>query len=101
MNKGKKPDDSYICQKVWTRKFVTDNFPKTWVNKEWKAMNSRVGVEREKALLPATMSVVESRKEIKSMEAEVKQIELEIRLLNQRRWALKNQPLKPMEVWTL
>ena len=62
MNKGKKPDDSYICQKVWTRKFVTDNFPKTWVNKEWKAMNSRVGVEREKALLPATMSVVESRK---------------------------------------
>jgi len=91
MNKGKKPDDSYICQKVWTRKFVTDNFPKTWVNKEWKAMNSRVGVEREKALLPATMAVVESRKEIKSMEAEVTQIELEIRLLNQRRWALKHQ----------
>ena len=81
MNKGKKPDGSYMCQKVWNRKFVTDNFPKNWVNKEWKAMNSRVGVEREKALLPATMAVVESRKEIKTMEEEVKQIDIQIRQL--------------------
>lgn len=91
MNKGKKPDGSYICQKVWNRKFVTDNFPKNWVNKEWKAMNSRVGVEREKALLPATMAVVESRKEIKSMEEEVKQIDIQIRQLQDRKWALRQQ----------
>ena len=45
MNRGKNPNGSYICQKNWTRKFVTDTFPKTWVNKEWKDMNSRVCVE--------------------------------------------------------
>ncbi len=91
MNKSKKSDGSYICQKVWNRKFVTDNFPKKWVNKEWKAMNSRVQVEREKALLPATMAVVESRKEIKTMEEEVKQIDIQIRQLQNRKWALKHQ----------
>ena len=91
MNKNKKPDGSFICQKVWTRKFVTDNFPKNWVGKQWKAMNSRVGVEREKALLPATMGVVESRKGIKSMEEEVTLIDAEIRRLQNRKWALKQQ----------
>jgi hypothetical protein len=91
MNKGKKPDGTFICQKVWTRKFVTDTFPKTWVNREWKAMNSRVAVEREKALLPATVSVVENRKEIERMKAEVEQITVEMRRLTNRRWALQRQ----------
>jgi len=91
MNKGKKPDGTFICQKVWTRKFVTDTFPKTWVNREWKAMNSRVAVEREKALLPATVSVVENRKEIDRMKAEVEEITKEMRRLTNRRWALQRQ----------
>jgi hypothetical protein len=91
MNKNKKPDGSFICQKIWTRQFVTDNFPKNWVGKQWKAMNSRVGVEREKALLPATMGVVQNRKEIKSMEKEVTIIDAEIRRLQSRKWALKQQ----------
>lgn len=91
MNKGKKPDGTFICQKVWTRKFVMDNFPKTWVNGAWKAMNSKVAVEREKALLPATVSVVENRKEIELMKAEVEQITVEMRRLYNRRWALKQQ----------
>jgi len=91
MNKNKKPDGSFICQKIWTRKFVTDNFLKNWVGKQWKAMNSRVEVEREKALLPATMGVVQNRKEIKSMEKEVTIIDAEIRRLQSRKWALKQQ----------
>lgn len=91
MNKNKNPDGTLVCQKVWTRKFVTDNFPKNWVGKQWKAMNSRVGVEREKALLPATMGVVENRKGIKSMEEEVRLIDAEIRRLQNRKWALKQQ----------
>ena len=91
MNKNKNPDGSFICQKIWTRQFVTDNFPKNWVGKQWKAMNSRVGVEREKALLPATMGVVQNRKEIKSMEKEVTIIDAEIRRLQSRKWAFKQQ----------
>jgi len=91
MNKAKKPDGTFICQKVWTRKFVTDTFPKIWVNREWKAMNYRVAVEREKALLPATVSVVENRKEIDRMKAEVEEITREMRRLTNRRWALQQQ----------
>jgi hypothetical protein len=91
MNKGKKPDDSYICQKEWSRQFVTANFPKTWVNNQWKQMNQKVGVEREKALLPATMAVVEQRKEIRLMEIEVEAIDRQIEILKQRKWNLKQQ----------
>ena len=91
MNKSKNPDGSFICQKIWTRKFVTDNFHKKWINNEWKGMNSRVGVEREKALLPATMVVVESRKEIKAMEQKVKLLDAKIHRLVQRRLTLKRQ----------
>ena len=91
MNKGKKPDGSYICQKEWSRKFVTDNFSNTWVNNQWKQMNQKVGVEREKALLPATMAVVEQRKEIDQMKEEVKSISYQIDTLTNRRWNLKRQ----------
>ena len=91
MNKGKNPDGSYICQKEWSRKFVTDHFPRTWVNNQWKQMNQKVGVEREKALLPATMSVVEQRKEVQLMEIEIIAIDRQIRNLNQRKWNLRQQ----------
>jgi hypothetical protein len=91
MNKNKNQDGTLMCQKIWTRKFVTDTFPKNWVNKEWKAMNSRVGVEREKALLPATMAVVEQRKEVEQMKLEVEEIEKMIHQLNRRRNNLRRQ----------
>jgi len=91
MNKNKNQDGTLMCQKIWTRKFVTDTFPKNWVNKEWKAMNSRVGVEREKALLPATMAVVEQRKEVEQMKLEVEEIEKMIHQLSRRRNNLRRQ----------
>ena len=91
MNKNKNQDGTLMCQKIWTRKFVTDNFPKNWVNKEWKAMNSRLGVEREMALLPATMAVVEQRKEVEQMKLEVEEIEKMIHQLSRRRNNLRRQ----------
>jgi hypothetical protein len=71
MNVGKKADGSYICQREWTRKYVTANFPKAWVNKEWKQMNLTVGLEREKALLPATMAVVERMRSVEPLKKEL------------------------------
>ena len=83
MNKGKNPDGSYLCQKEWSRKFMTDNFSKTWVNNQWKKMNKKVGVEREKSLFPATIAVMKQRKEIQLIEIEINDIEYQICNLNQ------------------
>ena len=74
MNVGKKADGSYICQREWTRKYVMANFPKAWVNKEWKQMNMVVGLEREKALLPATMAVVERIRSVEPLKKELEQV---------------------------
>ena len=34
MNVSKKPDGDFICQKPWNRKFMTDNFPNTWIKND-------------------------------------------------------------------
>ena len=91
MNGAKNPDGTPVCRKVWTRKFVTDSFPKSWVEGEWKKMNSTVMVEKEKALLPATMGVVENRKELQGLKKEVDDISRQILQLQRRRSALKAQ----------
>jgi hypothetical protein len=72
MNNAKNPDGTHICQKEWTRKYVVDNFPKSWVNKQWKNMNAKVGVDKEKALFPATMGVVKQRINLENLKNEIK-----------------------------
>ena len=74
MNKARTDGGVYICQKLWTRKYVTDIFPKTWVNNEWKNMITKTELEREKALLPATIKVVDNRKKINILNNKIKQI---------------------------
>ena len=88
MNGAKNPDGTPVCRKVWTRKFVTDSFPKSWVEGEWKKMNSTVMVEKEKALLPATMAVAENRKELQGLKKELDAVKSEIIPLQRRRKAL-------------
>ena len=78
MNNSKNPDGTHICQKEWTRKYVVDNFPKTWVNKEWKNMNAKVGVDKEKALFPATMGVVKQRINLEKLKEEIKKISTDL-----------------------
>lgn len=83
MNKDKNSDGSYLCQKEWSRKFITNNFPKTWVNNQWKNMNKKVDFEREKALFAATIPILKQRKEIRLLEIETSDIENKIYELNQ------------------
>ena len=85
MNKSKKADNTFICQKEWTRKFVVDNFPKTWVNNTWKDMNAKVGVEREKALFPATMGIIEERKAKDKIKQQLNNINSEIKRLRRNK----------------
>jgi hypothetical protein len=42
------------CKKKWTRYFLSENFPQTFVHKEYVLHKENLLLEREKALLPAT-----------------------------------------------
>ena len=79
------------CQKEWTRKFVVKTFPNTWVSKKWRDMNAKVGVDKEKALFPATMGVVEELKAKEALRAEIEQIKAQQRAMSRRKWNLEVQ----------
>ena len=66
------------CQKEWTRKFVVNTFSTAWVSKKWKDMNAKVGVDKEKALFPATMGAVEELKAKEAIKVEMSQIQQQI-----------------------
>jgi hypothetical protein len=79
------------CKKEWTRKFVVNTFTNTWVSKDWKNMNAKVAVDKEKALFPATMGVVAERKAKEAAEAEIIIIGKQIDTLINLRKTLERQ----------
>lgn len=85
MNVNKNSDDSNVCRKQWSRKFMVDNFPSSWIKGPWRKMNELVGFEREKALLPAAMPEIAKRKEKQVILTEIKDIDKQIALLNTQR----------------
>ena len=48
------------CGKEWTRKFIVQNFPKTFVNGALKKNQEKILLDKELALLPATQHIVEN-----------------------------------------
>jgi hypothetical protein len=42
---------------------MIDNFPGTWIKNQWTTMTKKVGFEKEKALLPATMPELSRKRE--------------------------------------
>ena len=79
------------CQKEWTRKFVVNTFNGAWVSKKWKDMNAKVGVDKEKALFPATMGAVEELKAKEALKDEIAQIKEQQRAMSIRKWNLEVQ----------
>ena len=79
------------CKKEWTRKFVVKTFPKTWVSKTWKDMNAKVGVDKEKALFPATMGAVSELKAKQSLRTEIAKLKVKEAINRQRRQNLEIQ----------
>lgn len=79
MNRTKNSDGTFICQKPWSRKFVTDNFPKSWVINQWKNMNANLAVEKERALMPATVPIAEQHKKIKHLKNTITQVKHDIK----------------------
>ena len=81
MNMDKNAEGVYICQKEWTRKFIVETFPKRWLEKEWRTMNEKIKFEREKALLPATMPVLERKREEIAVARDLARVDREIEKL--------------------
>jgi hypothetical protein len=79
------------CKKDWTRKFVVKTFPTTWVSKTWKDMNAKVGVDKEKALFPATMGAISELKAKETLKAEIAKLKVKEAINRQRRWNLEVQ----------
>ena len=79
------------CKKEWTRKFVVNTFNKTWVSKEWKDMNAKVAVDKEKALFPSTMGVIANIKAKEAVKTEILQIQQQIDTLYNLKFNLERQ----------
>ena len=48
------------CKKVWNREFLCNNFPKSFINNDYRDYRQKLLLDKEKALLPATQPIVEA-----------------------------------------
>lgn len=90
------------CNKEWTRKFLVQNFTKSFVSGLWKKNREDVLFDRERALLPATQEVINQRKQAGAIKGEIDEImnliqqlcqekrNLEVRLWEAQHCTLRN-----------
>lgn len=62
------------CRKSWTREFMVDNLPQTWINGKFKKRQENVMVEMEKSLLPATQDDVRRTLEARQLKVTIKEM---------------------------
>jgi len=95
------------CEKEWTRKFIVDAFPNSFITGPLKKHRENILFDRERALLPATQPYAEAITQIKNNEKELLNINKMIKELNDRKnelvdriQFLKLQPVQAVEVYT-
>ena len=59
------------CAKEWSRKFLAEKFPKSFICGSWKKHRENVLFEKELALLPATQAIIEEKKENEQLRSEI------------------------------
>ncbi len=69
------------CKKEWTRKFLIDNFNKTFINKTYKQHLENIFFEKEKTLLPQAQAYYENEKEKKNVRDEIKECKKKLKML--------------------
>ena len=62
------------CDKEWTRKFLVQNFNKSFVAGSWKKNRENVLFDREKALLPATQEIASERKQAGAIKQQIHEL---------------------------
>ena len=79
------------CNKEWTRKFVVENFTQVWTNNEYTNMQEKVIFDKEKALMPSTMPIVENKIKEEKYRTIIKNYQKEIKALEDEYWQKRNQ----------
>ena len=72
------------CDREWTPKFLSQNFPHTFINGEYKNHTSNVLFDKERALLPATQPLVENMILAEKMNDQITQEYKKIREIERR-----------------
>jgi hypothetical protein len=91
MNPETNADGELVCGKEWTRTFLVEQFPKVFIAKQWKNILEQIGYDSEKALLPATQSIVEEIIERERIMNEIKEVDKIISELQGRRRHLEDE----------
>jgi len=51
------------CKKEWSRRFLKANFTKNFLKTEWRTVQEKKCLDKERALFPATMATIERKRE--------------------------------------
>jgi len=86
------------CKNPWDREFLTENFTKVFITKEYKNHRENTLCDREKALLPATMKIIEKKNKIQDLHEEKekyrRQMEEKLYEFDVKIWELQNSSNK-------
>ena len=71
-----KKEDAHCmeCKVVWNREFITNNFEKTFVNKDYKQHREEVLLDKEMGMLPATQPFVDRQIRLDKITEEEKRL---------------------------
>ena len=73
------------CGKEWTRKYLAQNFTKTFLHTSYKKHVQQILFDKERSLMPDTQTFVRTYMNMKKMEEENRKIEEQILKLNEDR----------------
>lgn len=73
------------CKKPWNREIITEKLGKTFVTKKYKAKRENDLFETEKALLPETQEYATRKKNIDSLNREIKELQQRLRILKAKK----------------
>jgi len=77
------------CGREWTRKFTSDAFTASFLNKKYKEHREKVLFDQERALLPSTQIFVENQIKTEKLTEDLKKVKDEIRRLNSLKWDIE------------
>jgi len=87
---------STSCKKIWSFEFLSDNFPLTFHNKKYRERRASILMGREKSMLPSTQPLATEelrcrniKKQMSSIEEEIKKLQQKIRDATKLRTELK------------
>lgn len=80
------------CNREWTRKFMLETFPATFINGKWKAHREQLIFDTERALLPATQLLIEQMNRREEIKEQIQILRLRIQVLSDDLYQVGREP---------